>query len=806
MNKRITFFLFIVFSFLSKFIVAQPCTNASGPGTTPSKCFEIMSILVDACDGSNEGKNEMIRLKIGNSPILVSTFAPGPCVPGTTVNWGAGSTTNPFFGWANITAPTQVKVDTINKRIKAKGNCGILIPKNKTDYIPAAANLLIITSTAFNPTAQDFSTLQDTLYVIFQSPDLSNSQGGHFVNYKSTTEIRKFVLLGGTCSDTVFYDANKLLDQSLSRGPDDGATVNYTFSGTATYTNPGCKVPVPIQSLDAGTVSSNYCSGSTVNLNGIYTGNNCFYWKAENNLAGKFADSLNLITTFKLANNFTGKCKLFLVAKQNCGDFLDSLVFDVFNSIGTLTISSTDTVWCKYSQLQIAANSSTTNPVIWSTTGNGKFIDSTSLNAIYQPNEILDNGLFWFKVKQSNSCGAVADSIRIRIFGPNADFNPAKFIVCKGDLPFALNPVQNTGTFSGANIQQPGNLFNPTDTGIFNIKYLINENACIDSSVQVIQVKAYPNAKFTLSSNEICNDQKVQIVPIQAGGIWKGTVFSGGSFQSSDSGWFNFTYILNNAGCKDSSSQNLHVLKRPNAKFVVSDSILCLKDPAATIQVFQTGGIFSGAKLNLLNFYPDSVGTFNLVYKIMNGNCSDSSKVTFVVHPKPKADFYYEPIEPITLDSVKFTFTGSDAEFFHWDFDNTDTSNLQNPKTVYSTEGTYRTLLTVSNQFGCQDTLSKTYKVFDQASLVIPNVFSPNNDLLNEYFYAKSIGIKTFKMEIFNRWGQLIFESTDTAENKGWGGNYNGSACAEGVYYYHIYAKGVNGKEFNFRGSVTLVR
>ena len=806
MNKRIKILLFIVLGFISKLTIAQPCTNASGPGAIPTKCFEIMGILVDACDGGNEGKNEMIRLKIGPNPILVSTFAPGPCIPGTTVNWGVGSSTNRFFGWANITSSTQIKVDTINKRIKAKGNCGILIPKNKTDYIPAAANLLIITSTAFNPIAQDFSTLQDTLYVIFQSADPADNQAGHFVNYKSSTELRKFVLLGGTCIDTVSYDANKLLDQTLSKGPEDGATVNYTFSGAATYTNPGCRVPVPIQNLDAGTTAANYCAGSTINLSGTYTGNNCFYWKADNKLAGKFADSLNLSTTFKLANNFTGKCKLYLVAKLNCGDFIDSVLFDVFATIGTLTISSTDTVWCKYSQLQIAANSSTTNPVQWSTSGNGTLINSTSLNAFYLPDKNLDQGLYWFKVSQSNSCGSIADSIKIRFYGPNSKFSPDKFSLCKGDLPIGLNPIQNNGTFSGATIQQPGNQFNPKDTGTFIIKYLIEEKGCVDSTIHTIQVYAIPNAKFTLSSQEICNDQKVQIVPIQTGGIWKGTPFSGNSFQSADSGWFNFIYIINNAGCKDSTSQELHVLKRPNAKFIVSDSILCLKDPAATLQVFQTGGIFSGAKLNLLNFYPDSVGTFKLVYKIMNGICSDSAKVTIVVHPKPKADFDHDPIEPISLDSVKFTFTGSDAQLYHWDFDNSDTSNLQNPKTVYVAEGTYRTLLTVSNQFGCEDTLSKTYKVFDQPSLMIPNVFSPNNDLLNEYFYAKSVGIKTFKMEIFNRWGQLIFESDDAAENKGWDGNYKGSACAEGVYYYHIYAKGVNGKDFNYRGSVTLVR
>ncbi len=765
-----------------------------------------MGILVDACDGSNEGKNEMIRLKIGPNALLASSIAPGPCNPGVTVNWGTGSTTNPFFGWANVTPATQVKVDTINKRIKANGNCGILIPKNKTDFIPAGANLLIITSTAFNPIAQDFSSLQDTLFVIFQSADPNDNQQGHFVNFRSTTEIRKLILFGGTCSDTVSYDANKLLNQNLIKGAEDGATVNYTFNGTATYTNPGCKIPVPIQTIDAGTTLPVYCSGSSVNLNGIYNGSSCFYWKADLSLSGKFADSLNLSTTFTLANNFTGKCKLYLVAKLNCGNFIDSVVFDVNSTIGSLNVSSTDTVWCKNTLLQIAANSSTSNPVIWSTNANGNFIDSTSLNAIYQPNKLLDNGLYWFKVKQSNSCGSIADSIRIRIYGPNASFNPSKFSLCKGENPIAMNPVQNNGTFTGASILQPGNTFNPTDTGLFTIKYVINELGCIDSMIHQIKVHAYPNAQFVLSSTEICHDQQVQINPIQNGGIWKGTPFSGNVFQPSDSGWFNFTYIINNNGCKDSSTQRLHVLKRPNSKFTVSDSILCLGDPPVAIQVLQTGGYFSGAKLNLLTFIPDTVGKFRIVYTITNGSCSDSTSQYIQVNPIPKADFDFEPIEPIVLDTVQFKFTGNDALFYHWDFGNTDTSNTKDPKTVYATEGDFRTLLQVTNNFGCKDSVSKALRVFNKPSLIIPNVFSPNADALNEFFYAETIGIKAFKMEIFNRWGQLIFETTDASETKGWDGNYNGTQCPEGVYYYHIYAKGVNATELNYRGSVTLVR
>ena len=119
MQKSIFFILFI-FTFLSSSIVqAQPCTPGSSNEPVPAKCFEIVSILVDACDGTNEGKNEMVRLRIGANPITLSALRVGNYVTGN-VNWGTSAPSNDFQGWSGITATVTSKVTTINNSIKAK--------------------------------------------------------------------------------------------------------------------------------------------------------------------------------------------------------------------------------------------------------------------------------------------------------------------------------------------------------------------------------------------------------------------------------------------------------------------------------------------------------------------------------------------------------------------------------------------------------------------------------------------------------------------------------------------------------------
>jgi len=101
-----------------------------------------------------------------------------------------------------------------------------------------------------------------------------------------------------------------------------------------------------------------------------------------------------------------------------------------------------------------------------------------------------------------------------------------------------------------------------------------------------------------------------------------------------------------------------------------------------------------------------------------------------------------------------------------------------------------------------------------ESRLVMPNAFSPNDDKINDIYGAKGVSdenstehyksIVEFHGYIFNRWGQKLFEWTDVS--KGWDGTYHGSPVKEGVYYVLVKAKGADGRVYNIKKDINLLR
>ena len=93
-----------------------------------------------------------------------------------------------------------------------------------------------------------------------------------------------------------------------------------------------------------------------------------------------------------------------------------------------------------------------------------------------------------------------------------------------------------------------------------------------------------------------------------------------------------------------------------------------------------------------------------------------------------------------------------------------------------------------------------------ESILQMPNAFSPNGDGINDIYKAKSgyQGLASFQAYIFNRWGQKLFEWSDPAE--GWDGTYKGKPVKEGVYFVLVKAKGTDGKNYNIKKDVNLLR
>lgn len=104
----------------------------------------------------------------------------------------------------------------------------------------------------------------------------------------------------------------------------------------------------------------------------------------------------------------------------------------------------------------------------------------------------------------------------------------------------------------------------------------------------------------------------------------------------------------------------------------------------------------------------------------------------------------------------------------------------------------------------CPDTAWTWLTVEDPTSCYVPNSFTPNGDGVNDEFMAYGVNVSEFELLIFDRWGNLIFSTTDI--NHGWNGTYKGNKCQEDVYVWRIKYTDIFHNRYEKIGHVSLVR
>ncbi len=182
---------------------------------------------------------------------------------------------------------------------------------------------------------------------------------------------------------------------------------------------------------------------------------------------------------------------------------------------------------------------------------------------------------------------------------------------------------------------------------------------------------------------------------------------------------------------------------------------------------------------------------------------SITDQVTITVYPII-ADYAYNFT---TNQTVQFFNQSSGAVTYEWNFgDNSfdSTSTDANPVHYYATDGTYTVTLISTNQEGCKDTTTQTLIVLPDFYFYFPNAFTPNSNGKNDLYMAYGVGIKSFRMRIFDRWGELIFETTDLYT--GWDGTYKGKKLPGGIYPVVFDLEGYSADPKQKYGHVTLIR
>jgi len=173
-----------------------------------------------------------------------------------------------------------------------------------------------------------------------------------------------------------------------------------------------------------------------------------------------------------------------------------------------------------------------------------------------------------------------------------------------------------------------------------------------------------------------------------------------------------------------------------------------------------------------------------------------------IVNP-PVATFTVNPGNELSIPNYTFGFkdTSIGAVSWEWTFGDGARSTLQNPNHTYAEDGVYTVTLKILNKEGCEAITTQSVRIIGiPGNLNLPNSFMPassKNEL--RIFKAKGRGIKEWHMSIFNKWGQLLWETNkldDGAPLEGWDGTFNGQEQPQGVYYWKVDIKFINGSDW----------
>lgn len=213
-------------------------------------------------------------------------------------------------------------------------------------------------------------------------------------------------------------------------------------------------------------------------------------------------------------------------------------------------------------------------------------------------------------------------------------------------------------------------------------------------------------------------------------------------------------------------------------------------------------------------FTPGTTTTYTVTLSDKNNLICPSKKIiTVKVNEKPQAAFTANPSSVSVYDpTIQFIDQSStDVISWKWDLGDNKTvlTGVANPLHQYpvGTSGIYNVKLIVKNHLGCVDSVQHPVEVRPEFVFYIPNAFTPiSDDGKNDTFFGKGIGITKYHIWIFDRWGNMVFQTEDL--HTGWDGRvHNGSDMAQqDVYVWKVHLIDITGKEHQYIGTVTLLK
>ncbi|MCE3260376.1 MAG: domain containing protein, partial [Bacteroidetes bacterium] len=608
-------------------------------------------------------------------------------------------------------------------------------------------------------------------------------------------------------------------------------THNYTAAGVYTVTltksgGPSCEpaiqsltvevYPTPSSTLS---VNSPVCYGGTASFTNTQTNGAVFQWSGPNNYSSNVQNPV--ITSITASNSGLYTCT---ITSSNGCTAVSSINLSTYQA--TVSAGSNGPV-CAGNVLNLSAGGSGT----YSWSGPNSFT-SNAQNPSFTPAGTLASGNYSVMATLSGNCYASATLAVIVnttavtagnsspiCFGNNMTLNAT------GNGSFVWNgPNGFTSNLQTVNLTSPAT----TAAGVYTVT-ITSPEGCTASATTAVIIQA-PKVLNPKATSSVCEGGTLYFEALDGSGAtyqWIGpNNYSSGNANTAiqeavpaNSGQYTLT-VKDVYGCTASAKVNVHVAPKPTLDIDMSKAIagcapLCnvefLAKGSSNITEFNWS-FGNGANSSVSNpagicYNAAGIFTVSLMGKDVNGCDARVSKV-LEVFPTPKAEFSFVNGPTWTTPETKFKdeSTGATIAEWKWTFGNGPDANSssQHPNYTYPDSGSYNVTLKVISNKGCESMISKKVKINDEMGLYVPNAFTPNNDGSNDVFLAVSNNVNKFEMQIFNRWGALVFQSSDI--RKGWDGTYKGALAESAVYVYKINYTNKDAKMNTLTGNVTLIR